>query len=183
MLIYNHKGTYNVVFTCDIKLVVQMVKIPPAMRETWVRSMGWEDPLEEGMAKPTLVFLPGESPWTEEPGRLQSMGSKRVGQNWATEHNTHIKHEYKIIIHTYSMLFCNLLLLPIFKNLNAIFIDDVSLIMFVCYSAPWIYHTSLFIPFNFQVVVLLPVKNYALFKTLSPQFFLDMYKGFISLFL
>ena len=81
MLIYNHKGTYNVVFTCDIKLVVQMVKIPPAMRETWVRSMGWEDPLEEGMAKPTLVFLPGESPWTEEPGRLQSMGSKRVGQN------------------------------------------------------------------------------------------------------
>ena len=78
MLIYNHKGTYNVVFTCDINLVVQMVKIPPAMRETWVRSVGWEDPLEEGMAKPTLVFLPGESPWTEEPSRLQSLGSKRV---------------------------------------------------------------------------------------------------------
>ena len=81
MLIYNHKGTYNVVFTCDIKLVVQMVKIPPAMRETWVRSVGWEDPLEEGMAKPTLVFLPGESPWTEEPSRLQSIGLQRVGHD------------------------------------------------------------------------------------------------------
>ena len=56
-----------------------MVKIPPVMRETWVQSIGWEDLLEEGMAKPTLVFLPGESPWTEEPGRLQSRGSQRVG--------------------------------------------------------------------------------------------------------
>ena len=53
----------------------------PAMRETCVQSLGWEDPLEEGM-KPTPVFLPGqESPWTEEPGGLQSMGSQRVGHN------------------------------------------------------------------------------------------------------
>jgi len=47
-----------------------MVKNPPAMWETWVRSLGWEDPLEKHMATP--VFLPGESPWTEEPGALQS---------------------------------------------------------------------------------------------------------------
>ena len=40
-------------------------------------TLGWEDPLEEGVA-PTPVFLPGESPWTEEPGGLQSMGSQRV---------------------------------------------------------------------------------------------------------
>ena len=53
------------------------VKNPPAMRETRVRSPGREDPLEEGMAT-TPVFLPGESPGTEEPGRLQSMGSQRV---------------------------------------------------------------------------------------------------------
>ena len=53
-----------------------MVKIPTVMRETWVQSMGWEDPLEEGMTTP--VFLPGESPWTEEPGGLQSMVSQRV---------------------------------------------------------------------------------------------------------
>ena len=55
-------------------LVAQTVKNPPAMQETWVRSLGWEDPLEEGMTPHTPVFLPGESPGTEEPGRLQSMG-------------------------------------------------------------------------------------------------------------
>ena len=53
------------------------VKNLPAMQETCVQSLGWEDPLEEGM-QPTPVFLPGESPWTEEPGGLQSMGSQRV---------------------------------------------------------------------------------------------------------
>ena len=46
--------------------VVQMVKNPPAMWETWVQSLGWENPLEEGMATHP-AFLPGESPWTEEP--------------------------------------------------------------------------------------------------------------------
>ena len=48
--------------------------------ETWVQSLGWEDSLEEGMAT-TSVFLPGESPWTEEPGGLQSMESQRVRRN------------------------------------------------------------------------------------------------------
>jgi len=42
--------------------------------------LGWEDPLEEGMATYS-VFLPGESPWTEELGRLKSMGLQRVGHN------------------------------------------------------------------------------------------------------
>ena len=45
-----------------------------------VWSLGWEDPLEEEMA-PTPVFLPGESPWTEEPGGLQSTGSQIVRHN------------------------------------------------------------------------------------------------------
>ena len=64
-----------------------MVKNPPAMWETRVQSLGWEDPLEEGKA--TLpVPLPGESPWTEEPGRLQSMGSQRVRHDEATKHST-----------------------------------------------------------------------------------------------
>ena len=58
-------------------LVAQMVKNLTAMHETWVLSLGWEDPLKKGMAT-TLVFLLGESPWTEEPGGLQSMGSQRV---------------------------------------------------------------------------------------------------------
>ena len=58
-------------------LVAQMVKYPPAMQETWVRSLGWEEPLEEGMAAHS-VFLPGDSPWTEELVGLQSMGLQRV---------------------------------------------------------------------------------------------------------
>ena len=58
--------------------MAQMVKNPPAMWETWVQSLCWEDPLEKGMA-PTPVFLTGESLWTEESGGLQSMGSQRVG--------------------------------------------------------------------------------------------------------
>ena len=47
------------------------------MQETWVRSLDWEDPLEEGMATHSSI-LPGESPWTEEPGGLQFMGSQRL---------------------------------------------------------------------------------------------------------
>ena len=50
-----------------------MVKNPPAIRETWVRSLGWEDPLEEGMGTHSSI-LAVESPWTEEPGGLQSRG-------------------------------------------------------------------------------------------------------------
>ena len=47
------------------------------MRETWLQSLGWEDPLEEGMATHSSV-LAWISPWTEEPGGLQSMGSQEV---------------------------------------------------------------------------------------------------------
>ena len=61
-------------------LVAQTVKNQPAMQETWVRSLGWEDPLEEGMA--TLSSIPAwRIPWTEEPRGLQSMGSQRIGHN------------------------------------------------------------------------------------------------------
>ena len=58
-------------------LVAQMVKHLPAMQETWVQSLVWEDPLEKEMA--THSSTPAwKIPWTEEPGRLQSMGSQRV---------------------------------------------------------------------------------------------------------
>ena len=56
----------------------QMVKTLPTVRETWVRSLGWEDPLEKGMAAHSNV-LAQRIPWTEEPGGLQSMGLQRVG--------------------------------------------------------------------------------------------------------
>ena len=64
--------------------MVQMVKHLPTMWETWVQPLGQED-LWRRKWQPTPVFLPGESPWTEEPGRLQLMGSQRVGHNWVTK--------------------------------------------------------------------------------------------------
>ena len=64
-------------------LVVLLVKNPSVMWETWVRSQGWEDPLEKRRATHSSI-LAWRIPWTEEPGRLQSMGSQRVGHNWVT---------------------------------------------------------------------------------------------------
>ena len=61
---------------CWASLVAQMVKNVPAMWETWVQALGWEDPLEEGLA--THSSIPARRiPWIE-PGRLQFMGSQRV---------------------------------------------------------------------------------------------------------
>ena len=52
----------------------------PSMQETWVRFLGWEDPMAEGMATDTSI-LAWRIPWIEEPGRLQSMGLQRVGHD------------------------------------------------------------------------------------------------------
>ena len=61
-------------------LVAQTVKNPPPMWESWVRNLGWEDPLEEGMATHSSILA-----WTisisEDPGGLQSMVMQRVGHN------------------------------------------------------------------------------------------------------
>ena len=61
-------------------LVAQMVKRLPAMRETWVQSLGQEDPLEKEMATHSST-LDWKIPWMDKPGRLQSMGSQRVGHD------------------------------------------------------------------------------------------------------
>ena len=58
--------------------MAQMVKKLPAIWETWVQSLGQEDPLEKGMATHSSTLAWG-IPWAEEPGRLQSMGLQRVG--------------------------------------------------------------------------------------------------------
>jgi len=68
-------------------LVAQTVKNLPAMWETWVQSLGWEDPLEEGMAICSNI-LAWRIPWTEEPGGLQSIGSQRVRHDWVPKHST-----------------------------------------------------------------------------------------------
>ena len=61
-------------------MVAQRVKNLPAMRETPVRSLGWEDLLEKGMATHSSI-LDSKIPWTEELGGLQSTGSQRIGQD------------------------------------------------------------------------------------------------------
>ena len=65
-------------------MVAQKVKSLLAVRETWVRSLGQEDPLGEEMATHSSILV-WRIPWTEEPGGLQSMGSQRVGDDWATD--------------------------------------------------------------------------------------------------
>ena len=64
-------------------LVGQRIKRLPAMEETQIQSLGGEDPLEKEIATNSSIFA-WRIPWTEEPGRLQSSGSLRVGHDWAT---------------------------------------------------------------------------------------------------
>ena len=73
--------------TCVLctSLVAQTVKNLPAMQTTWVWPLGWEDPLEKGMATHSSI-LAWRIPWTEEPGDLQSMESQRFRHNWLTKY-------------------------------------------------------------------------------------------------
>ena len=75
-----------------------MVKNLPAMQETWVRSLGWDDPLEKGRATHSSI-LTWSIPWIEVPGGLQSMGHKKLD---TTEQLTHII-KYKIFQHISSL--------------------------------------------------------------------------------
>ena len=61
------------------------VKHLPPMQETQVRSLGWEDRLEKEMVTHSSI-LAWRIPWMEKPGRVQSMGSQRVGHDWVTKH-------------------------------------------------------------------------------------------------
>ena len=75
---YDVEHLFKCAFFCHLIpacLVAQMVKGLPAMWETQVRSLGWEDPLEKEMATLSST-LAWKIPWTEEPGRLQPMGSQ-----------------------------------------------------------------------------------------------------------
>ena len=60
--------------------MAQTVKSLPVMQETWLRSLGWEDPLEKEIATHSSIIA-WKIPWTEEPGRLQPMGLQRVGHD------------------------------------------------------------------------------------------------------
>ena len=76
---YDCQGWYKqILMHCWASLVAQSLKDLPGMRETWVRSLGREDPLEKEMATHSST-LAWRIPWREKPGRLQSMGLERVG--------------------------------------------------------------------------------------------------------
>ena len=64
-------------------------------QQTWVLSLGWEDPLEDRMALHSSITA-WEIPWTEKPGGVQSMGSQRVVHDWVTE-RTHTEEEVKVL--------------------------------------------------------------------------------------
>ena len=70
----------KILFPYRASLVAPTVKNSPAMQETRVQSLSWEDPLEKGVATHCNI-LAWRIPWTEEPGRLQSMRLRRVGQD------------------------------------------------------------------------------------------------------
>ena len=76
--------------------MAQLVKNLPAIQETQVWSLGWEDLLEKGMAT-YFSILTRRIPWTEETGGLQSMGLQRVGYDWATNTFTFVL-QYKLKI-------------------------------------------------------------------------------------
>ena len=73
----------TVIFYCGTSLMARTVRKLPAMQETQVQSLVWEDPLEKCMATHSSI-LAWRIPWTEDPGGLQSMGSQRVRHNQAT---------------------------------------------------------------------------------------------------
>ena len=80
-----------VYFVLQIFPVAQTVKNLPAVRETWVQSLGWKDPLEKGMTIHSSI-LAWTIPWTEGPGGPQSMGLQRVRYDWATNTILCFKH-------------------------------------------------------------------------------------------
>ena len=83
-------------------LVAQWLKHLPPMRETQLRSLGREDPLEKEMVIHSSI-LAWRIPWTEKPGRLQSTGSQRVGHDWATS-LTHQQEDFLSILLFYHQL-------------------------------------------------------------------------------
>ena len=82
-------SVFSITYEMWTSLVAQMMKCLPTVRETRVPSLSWEDPLEKEMATHSST-LAWKIPWMEEHGRLQSVGSQRVGHDWATSLNYEI---------------------------------------------------------------------------------------------
>ena len=78
-------------------LVAQRLKHLPPMRETWVRSLGQEDPLGKEMVTHSSI-LAWRIPWTEKPGRLQSTGSQRVGHDFTFTFNLSLLYIFEFLV-------------------------------------------------------------------------------------
>ena len=77
---HSHSQALGLGSPVETSPVAQMVKDLPTIRESWVQSLGWEDPLEKEMVTHSSI-LAWKIPWMKEHGRLQSMGLQRVGHN------------------------------------------------------------------------------------------------------
>ena len=93
----NAKECSNYCTVVLISHVAQRLKHLPTMWETWVRSLGWQDPLEKETATHSTI-LAWRIPWTEDPGGLQSTRLQRVGHNWATSLHFFTSHASKVIL-------------------------------------------------------------------------------------
>ena len=80
-----HLEKWQALRAIQTSLVTQMVKNLPVRQETWVRSLGWEDPLEKEMATHSSIFA-WRIPWTEEPGRLRFLGSQKSQTQLSDQH-------------------------------------------------------------------------------------------------
>ena len=85
------------------------------MPDTWVRSLGWEDSLEKEMATHSST-LAWKIPWTEEPGRLQSVGSQRMGQDWVTSLSKYLISNFMLVAYWNCIYLANTVLLSIMSN-------------------------------------------------------------------
>ena len=103
-------GSFNAYIVCipwvyaRTSLVAQIVK-SPAMQEAWIWSLGWEDPLRRAW-RPTPAFLPGEPPWPEEPGRLQTVGLHSVGNEWLSKAHVYANQTHRTILKSSVPLNC-----------------------------------------------------------------------------
>ena len=109
--------------------VAKMVKSLTAMQETQFQFLGQEDPLEKGMAIHSSI-LAWIIPWTEEPGRLQSMGSQRVGHDWANNIHTHTHTHTVLALPTQFILWISF---PIWKMTSLNSSQWVTILLRICY--------------------------------------------------
>ena len=93
ILMFGHDDVCPIFYSLFIEvwtsLVAEMVKNPPATRETWVWSLGWEDPLAEGMATDSSI-LAWRIPWTGILAGYSPWGSQRIRPDWVTKHSISI---------------------------------------------------------------------------------------------